>query len=77
MNADKAATGAAVLTIIAIPTMLICLGLYLGTSAMRWSPWLALIGAITIYPTRDPGLLLAEKVLGFLAVLGALAWLVS
>ena len=74
MNADKAATGTALLTIMAIPTVLICLGLYLGTSAMRWSPWLALVGAITVIPTRDIGLLLAGRVLGILAVLGFVAW---
>lgn len=74
MNADKAATGTALLTIIAIPTILICLGLYLGTSAMRWSPWLALAGAITIIPTRDVGLLLAGRVLSILAVLGFVVW---
>lgn len=71
MNADKAATGTALLTIIAI---LICLGLYLGTSAMRWSPWLALAGAITIIPTRDAGLLLAGRALSILAVLGFVVW---
>lgn len=77
MNADKVAGGAAVLTIIAIPTLLICLGLYLGASAMEWSPWLALAGVITIVPTRDSGLLLAEQALRAVAVLGVLVWIFS
>lgn len=37
MNADKAAGGAAMLTLMAIPSLLICGGLYLGTQALGLS----------------------------------------
>ena len=77
MNADKAAGGAAMLTLMAIPSLLICGGLYLGTQALGLSGGLALAGLLTLIPSRDPALALVGKVLGALAVLGVLAWVIA
>ena len=74
MNADKAAGGAAVLTLMAIPSLLICGGLYLSTQALGLPGVLALAGLLTLIPSRDPALAFIGKALGALAVLGVLAW---
>lgn len=77
MNADKAAGGAAMLTLMAIPTLLICGGLYLGAQALGLSGGLALAGLLTLISSRDPVLTLVSNALGAVAVLGVLAWMIA
>jgi len=63
--------------IMAIPSVLICGGLYLGLTAIDGPGSLAWAGLLAMIPSRNPLVNLASGLLSMFAVLGLLVWIFS